>query len=268
MEQEAIRKPVGLDAIFLRRLNELREECGWQYKEGIMPFRVVFKKVCRNFSITKQECWQVLFLMRDMGFIEVIAMRGVRVIQTNLKIYIILKTIYSVKLLKELRDEDYPNNKSNIKIREASRAVLIDNKGLTPILFVAKHHYHKLPGGEIDKGEDKKEALVREVLEELGSEIKIDVEIGKIIEYRSKANFNWECDLKQISYCYLGEIISKGVPQFIESEMIEEFELVWMPLEEAIKTMENDKPANFEGSFIRDRDLTFLKAAQKIIKVK
>ena len=80
MEQETIRKPVGLDAIFLRRLNELREECGWQYKEGVMPFRVVFKKVCRNFSITKQECWQVLFLMRDMGFIEILAMRGIKVI--------------------------------------------------------------------------------------------------------------------------------------------------------------------------------------------
>ena len=103
----------------------------------------------------------------------------------------------------------------------------------------------------------------------MGCTIQVRGEIGKIIEYRSKSNFNWESDLKQISYCYLGEIISKGEPpKFTESELIEEFELMWMPLEKAIKIMENDKPTNFEGGFIRDRDLTFLKTAQKMINKK
>lgn len=169
-----------------------------------------------------------------------------------------------MKLLKEFKDPDL-NDLSNIKLREASRAVLFDENGLVPILFVSKHHYHKLPGGGIDEGESKEEALVREILEEVGAKIKIESEIGKIIEYRSKNNFNWGSDQKQISYCYLGKILSKGKPKFTESELIEEFELIWLPLEKAIETFENDHPNNFEGKFIRDRDLIFLKVAQKMI---
>ncbi len=170
-----------------------------------------------------------------------------------------------MKLLLELKDEKF--NGLNVKLREASRAILLDKNGLVPILFVSKYHYHKLPGGGIDEGETKEEALVRESLEEVGSDIKITAEVGKIIEYRSKSNFNWGSDQKQISYCYLGEILSKGEPHFTESELVEEFELVWMSLDEAIKKFENDKPTNFEGTFISKRDLTFLREAQKMMKL-
>ena len=88
-----------------------------------------------------------------------------------------------------------------------------------------------------------------------------------LLELRDE-KFNWGSDQKQISYCYLGKIISKGTPHFTESELVEEFELLWMSLEEAIKTFENDKPTNFEGTFISKRDLTFLREAQKIRRPK
>lgn len=70
------REPIGLHAICLKRLNELQEE----HKNETIPFSDAFEKICRNFSITKQQAWDVLLLMRDAGFIEVVRFRGIRVI--------------------------------------------------------------------------------------------------------------------------------------------------------------------------------------------
>lgn len=161
-----------------------------------------------------------------------------------------------MKLLKEIKDKEWPQDQSTLEIREASRAVLFDENGLIPLLFVPKYNNHNLPGGGINDGEDKIKALVREVLEEVGSKIEVDGEVGKIIEFRSKWN------LKQISYCYIGKIISKGTPDFTEKELSQGFKLVWLPLTEAISKVENDKPANYEGSFIQKREIIFLKKVE------
>jgi 8-oxo-dGTP pyrophosphatase MutT (NUDIX family) len=163
-----------------------------------------------------------------------------------------------MELLKEIKDNEWPKDESTLEIREASRAVLFDENGSIPLLFVSKYNYHKLPGGGIDKGEDKVRALIREVLEETGSKIKVDGEIGKVIEFRSKWN------LKQTSYCYVGKIISKGDPDFTEKELSQGFKLVWLPLDKAISEVENDKPTNYEGSFIQKRDIVFLKKAKRM----
>ncbi len=165
-----------------------------------------------------------------------------------------------MKLLKEIKDKEFPKDKSILKTREASRAILFDENGLTPLLFVAKYNYHKLPGGGIDEGENKAQALVRECFEEVGSEIKVDGEVGKIIELRSKWN------LKQISYCYYGKIISKGEPNFTEKELNQGFKIVWLSLKDAISKVENDKPENYEGSFIQKRDVEFLKKTEQIVR--
>ncbi len=165
-----------------------------------------------------------------------------------------------MELLKEIKDKEFPKDKLTLKIRETSRAILFDENDLIPLLFVAKQNYHKLPGGGIDAGEDKAQALVRECLEEVGSTIEVNGEVGKIIEFRSK----W--DLKQISYCYHGKIISKGKPDFTENELSQGFKIVWLSLKDAISKVENDKPENYDGSFIQKRDLILLKKAEQIVR--
>lgn len=162
-----------------------------------------------------------------------------------------------MELLKVIKDKGI---EPALEVREASRAILFDGNGLIPLLFVSQYKYHKLPGGGIEVDEDRAKALAREVKEEVGSEIEVTGEVGKIIEYRSRWN------LKQISYCYLGRILSKGKPSFTEKES--SFKIVWLSLDDAISKVENDKPGNYEGSFIQKRDSVFLKKAKKMLVAK
>ncbi len=159
-----------------------------------------------------------------------------------------------MELLAEIKEPDLIIAERR-EFREAARAVLFDERGLIPLLYVSKYRYHKLPGGGIEPGEDRVEALIREAHEEVGSEVEITGEIGKIIEYRA-------ADFQQTSYCFVGNIVSKGAPAFTEREIAHGFRPVWMSLDDALIAVENDKALNREGWFIRQRDRLFLNACK------
>ena len=118
-----------------------------------------------------------------------------------------------------------------------------------------------MPGGGIEPGESRIAALLREVMEEVGCQIDIAGEVRPIIEYRSQFN------LKQISYCYIGKIKTKGTPNFTPKEIGEGFRVEWQSIDEAITKMRMDAPSNYEGSFIRERDLLFLENAKIILDI-
>jgi hypothetical protein len=60
-----------------RRLNEIKKK----YHEDIISFPHLFEKLCRNFSISKQECWELLFLLREFGLIEIVKGHGVKIVE-------------------------------------------------------------------------------------------------------------------------------------------------------------------------------------------
>ncbi len=164
-----------------------------------------------------------------------------------------------MKLLKEIKDKELPKDQGNLRIRESSRAVLFDEKGLVPLLWVSKQNYHKLPGGGIKEEEDQITALKRECLEEVGCKIEITGEVGRIEEFREKLS------LKQTSFCYLGKVIAKGAPTFTDKELRLGFKVVWASLEEAISMIKKDKPEGYEGAlFIQERDLAFLEEVKSL----
>lgn len=55
-----------------------------------------------------------------------------------------------------------------------------------------------------------------------------------------------------------------GEPDLTEEERAQGFEVVWADsLTSAIETLEKDRPKNYEGKFIRQRDLAILGAANR-----
>jgi 8-oxo-dGTP diphosphatase len=159
--------------------------------------------------------------------------------------------------LKKITDIDISQKIPDFKKREAVRGVFLDDRKLMPLLYVAKHDYYKLPGGGIEKEENKKEALKREMCEETGCKVEILNEVGKIVEFRVKWN------LKQTSFCYFGKILKKEKPLFTEEEMKDGFQLLWLTPEKALFKIEKKKINNYHGSFIQKRDACFLKEVIK-----
>lgn len=147
---------------------------------------------------------------------------------------------------------------SNFRKREAARAAVSDNAGKIALLRVGLYDYHKLPGGGIDEGEDIPTALERELLEEIGCKAEVTGEVGEIIEYRN------QFELEQTSYCFTAtQVGEKGKPDFTDKELREQFSIVWADnIDNAITLLEQDEPTNYEGKFIKVRDLALLRAAK------
>ncbi|MDO8561654.1 MAG: NUDIX domain-containing protein [bacterium] len=160
-----------------------------------------------------------------------------------------------------IRDKDFGLNNPPPSVyveREASRAIVFDGDNKVALLHSTNYHYHKLPGGGLEEGEDMMAALRREISEEIGCQIKNIRELGIIEEYRNTFS------LHQVSYCYIAELDGeKGTPHFEESEMADGFETVWLSLGDAINALKKENRGNhYEGKFIHKRDLVFLEAAR------
>ena len=173
-----------------------------------------------------------------------------------------------MKKLLTIKEQDFlPDSPvidtSAFKTRMAARAVLFDNDGQVYLLNVSKHGYHKLPGGGIDVGEEIKQALERELMEEVGCKAEVIAELGTIVEYRNY----YDGGLRQTSYCFLAKQVGKQEESELEEDELEEgmFEVKTKSIDEAIVLLSSDKPDNLEGRFIQKRDLAFLKAAKEIL---
>ena len=168
-----------------------------------------------------------------------------------------------MRLIKTIRDTDVGMDippPAAYEEREAARVVTFDEDGKIALLHVTKKHYHKLPGGEIERGESTEAAVRRETLEEIGCTIGDLLELGMIDEYRNKLQ------LHQRSYCFLADVVgAKGEQRLEAGEAADGHEPEWLGIDSAIKTLEGESSVeDYEGKFIRMRDLAFLMAAASL----
>lgn len=138
-------------------------------------------------------------------------------------------------------------------LRKSARAILLNDSGKMATQYLEKYTFHKLPGGGVDDGESVEEALRREILEEVGCDLKMTRPIGVVIEYRNKYK------LLHISYCYLAEVIGAVGQPKLEAEEIEEGQVtLWLDPKEVLEKMKTDVPGKYEGRFILKREIAFL----------
>lgn len=167
-----------------------------------------------------------------------------------------------MKLLATLNPEDSREDEyRGYPLREAVRAVVVDDQNKIAILHVSRDGYYKLPGGGVDDGEDHMTALKRECLEEIGCNVEVTGEIGKVIEHRKF------CTLNQISYYYIAKLVGeKGVPEFMEDEIEEGFREMWVGYERARNLMEENRGVGIEATeYIVPRDRMVLGLARKYL---
>lgn len=166
-----------------------------------------------------------------------------------------------------IKDEDFgldPTRSSTVKNeREAVRAVLLDDQGRIGLIEATLGGYYKLPGGGIDAGELREQALRRELIEEAGYEIEIIDKLGYTVEYRCQWPKHPESGLKQTSYCYVVRATRNiGAAPEVD-EAADGFELVWLDIDEAISRFDTVVPHKSEGS--EAYDMVFYTRREKLI---
>jgi len=67
--------PRGLYSILMNRLKKLEKRNG-----EIVKFPLVFSEICRNFKMTKKECWDILFMLNEFKMIELVPYHGIRLL--------------------------------------------------------------------------------------------------------------------------------------------------------------------------------------------
>ena len=144
-----------------------------------------------------------------------------------------------MQLLFEIDTKDYDIN-GKAFVRHSARSIIIKDKKVAMVHSI-KYDYYKFPGGGIEDDESKKDALIRETLEEAGLVVKPESmkEYGYVHRIQ-KSDYDDADYFVQDNYYYLCEVEETVVQQNLDDyESDEQFTLEYMEPEKAIYVNRN-----------------------------
>jgi ADP-ribose pyrophosphatase YjhB (NUDIX family) len=168
-----------------------------------------------------------------------------------------------MKLLAEISDASLGIDPSfeilrhSFELRKGARAILRRSDGMIALQYLNTEKYHKLPGGGVEKGESLEEALLRELLEEVGCSATVDKQVGVVIEYRK------DHTLIQIGYCFIADFIEEIASPTLQAEeiasgMVTEWHVPSKALALLKEEFDKKEWLSYQTPFILKREIAFL----------
>ena len=141
-----------------------------------------------------------------------------------------------MRLLFEIDLNDYKETDKVFR-RPSARAIIIKEDKIA-LVYSRKEKYYKFPGGGIHEDEDKKEALIREVREEVGLVVIPETisEYGSVLR-RQKSSVAENTIFEQENFYFFCDVLDRTVDQKLDAYEDEAgFELRIVDIDEAITT--------------------------------
>lgn len=164
--------------------------------------------------------------------------------------------------MKRLFEIDLKDYKETDKVfRRPSARAIIRNGDKIALVYSKKEKYYKFPGGGIHDDEDKRQALIREVREEVGMVVIPESirEFGSVLR-RQKSDRGEDTIFEQENFYYFCDVEDELVEQELDDyESDAEFVLRIVDLDTAIKVNDIYSSDVFFDEVMIKRDLRVLK---------
>ena len=164
----------------------------------------------------------------------------------------------------EIDLKDY--KETDIVFRRPSARAIIFKEDKIALVYSKKEKYFKFPGGGIKGDEDKKDALIREVREEVGLVVIPDTikEYGSV-RRRQKSTVSENTIFEQENFYYFCDVEDKKVSQKLDDyESEAEFVLRVVDIDEAIEINAAYKSDDFFNEVMIKRDKRVLEMLKNI----